>query len=470
MVTATASPMITPMADRDRSRHLSLRTRLVVLASVAVLLVLVIGGGLLLVGLRQTLTGSVETTARARLESTALLAQSDDLPTTIPLANEEDTLVQIIAADGSVIASSSNIEGEDALLSTPVPEGESRTFSVREPPIDDDHPARVVAVGVRNSSGDPITVLVGQSLEGVDEAVRTATRLGAFGLPVLVLGLAFISWILVGRALRPVEAVRREADEIGGSDLHRRVPVPPQMDEVGLLATTINSMLERLEESALRQDRFVGDAAHELRSPIASLRAQLETARASSRPVDWADVSTDLWDETLRMQELTEQLLLLTRVDGQRSRIARIAVDLDDIAEIQMAAARALGGDVTIRSLVQPVQVMGDPVLLSQLVRNLLENALRHASSMVTVAVHVRGDDAVLSVSDDGAGIPAADRGRVFERFVRLDDARSRGAGGTGLGLAIVADIAAAHQGSIRVTDDGPGATFELRLPTGDGQ
>lgn len=452
------------VTEAVRRSWLTLRLRLVLLATVAVVLILVVGGLGLLAGLQRALTASVEDTARARAETVILLARSDDIPDAIPVADEEHTLVQIVDADGRVLAASENIEGQSAIRAEMVPVGSSVAYTIAATPIDDDAAARFVSTGVDGPDG-PVTVTVGESLEEVSDAVAAAGRLGALGLPVLTLGVAVVVWLLVGRALRPVEAIRREAEEIGGGELHRRVPSPSRQDEIGRLATTMNAMLGRLEDSARRHQQFVGDAAHELRSPVASLRTQLETARASTRDVDWPELSQDLLDETLRMQEVTEQLLILARVDATSAAIVRQTVDLDDLADRQVRHASERRTDVSVRSTASPVQVVGDPILLGQMVRNLVDNAVRHASSSVVVTSRQREGAALLTVTDDGAGIPPGDRERVFERFVRLDEARSREGGGTGLGLAIVRDIAHLHGGTVRIVERRPGTTFEVRLP-----
>jgi signal transduction histidine kinase len=273
-------------------------------------------------------------------------------------------------------------------------------------------------------------------------------------------------WTVIGRTLAPVETIRREADAITGRDLDRRVFEPAQEDEIGRLARTVNAMLARLQDSAERQRRFVADTAHELRSPIASLRTQLETARDSRRPVDWENVSADLLDETVRMQRLAEQLLLLARADSGILRRTRLAVDLDDVVDTvvsHLADHRPVRVDC---HAVEPVQVTGDSMLLEQLVRNLLDNAVSHAAREVHVSLSHSDGVAVLTVDDDGPGVPPDRRHEVFERFTRLDIARDRDHGGAGLGLAIVADIARAHEGQVDV-GDAPlgGARFRVRLP-----
>ena len=241
---------------------------------------------------------------------------------------------------------------------------------------------------------------------------------------------------------------------------------PRSEDEVARLARTLNAMLARVQTSVEQQRRFVADAAHELRSPIASLRTQLETARESRTPVDWQRRSATLLEDTVRMQRLTDQLLLLARLDAAAGSVWRQRpVDLDDVA-LSVAQRTAVPAGVTLDlSEVRPAQVSGDPILLEQLVANLLDNALRHARGSVRMRVR-RDGAAVLQVDDDGLGIPVDGRGEVLRRFARLDSARDRGSGGVGLGLAIAADIVRAHGGTLDVGDSGlGGARPEAHLP-----
>ncbi|RJQ74140.1 sensor histidine kinase [Pseudonocardiaceae bacterium YIM PH 21723] len=271
----------------------------------------------------------------------------------------------------------------------------------------------------------------------VKRALDTLWTLLVPGIP-LVLGIVGLAtWIAVGRALRPVEAIRAEVAEIAGHDLGRRVPVPGSGDEIARLATTMNATLDRLEHAVVRNRRFVADASHELRSPIAALRTQLELAAHGQG--DWSRDAHAALADTERLQALADDLLLLARMrDGG---IHREQVDLG-----QLAIEEARGVRLDIRP---DVLVDGSARHLSRLVRNLVQNARRHAGS--TVLVRVR--PGVLEVHDDGPGIPPADRARVFEPFTRLDDARTRDDGGTGLGLAIVRDIAVAHGVTVRVAD-----------------
>lgn len=458
------------MADRPTPAGATLRTRVTLAATLAVTAVLVAGGVLLLIALRTSLVDNVADAAAVRAADLANLAAADSLPAPIPIPIQDDdeALVQVVDDNDTVVASSDDtddLDEEDPLPLDRVAPGRVRLFDTTSLPDQDGETSRVVGQGVDTPSG-PVTIYVAITLEAVDDVVDEATRLAALGLPVLVAALAAVVWWLVGRTLAPVEAIRAGTDEIGGHDLHRRVPVSDIDDEIGRLGRTINRMLDRLEDSADRQRRFVGDAAHELRSPIASLRTQLETARDSPRVIDWREVSDDLLDETLRMQHLTEQLLMLARIDATGSRLYRTTVDLDELVADRISAIHPDPDNLTVRARLSPARMAGDPVLLGQVVANLLDNAVRHADTTVTVIVASQHGEAVLSVADDGHGIPADRRDDVFQRFVRLDDARTRDDGGAGLGLAIVADIIAAHDGAVTIVDQsGDGTTIEVRLP-----
>ncbi|MCU1379546.1 MAG: hypothetical protein JWN29_2529, partial [Acidimicrobiales bacterium] len=273
--------------------------------------------------------------------------------------------------------------------------------------------------------------------------------------PLLLFLVGATTWVMVGRAFRPVERMRREVSDLSVRDLGRRVPVPPADDEVGRLARTMNTMLERLQRATERERAFVADASHELRSPVAAMRAQLEVTRADP----------ELLDEVVRMEGLIENLLLLARTDARATE--RTAVfDFDDVVLAEVARARASAGIPVRVGEFQPARVRGDGAELGRAVRNLLENAQRHATSSVVVDLAAVNGSVQLAVVDDGRGIAPDDRERVFERFTRLDDARDRHRGGAGLGLAIVRDVLRAHGGDAVVEERaGGGARFIVTLP-----
>jgi signal transduction histidine kinase len=309
------------------------------------------------------------------------------------------------------------------------------------------------------------TVLVASPLDDVAESTGLLTRSLAVAVPAATLLLAALVWVLVGRTLRPVEAIRREVAGIGAGGLDRRVPVPPTGDEVARLARTMNAMLDRIEDGARRQERFVADASHELRSPLARVRAQVEVDAAHPDGADPAATRQRVLEETVGMQHLVDDLLVLARSDAAAGPRRTVAVDLDDVVARHVRRLRADGRVVVDSRGVGPAQVVGDPDDLGRAVGNVVDNAVRHARSTVTVAVAAGPGTAVVTVADDGPGIPADRREAVFERFTRLDGVRSPG-GGTGLGLAIAREVVESYGGTIAVDPDHePGARFVITLP-----
>lgn len=292
-----------------------------------------------------------------------------------------------------------------------------------------------------------------------EAAVAAVDRVLWPAVPIAVLLVAAVAWLATNRALRPVERIRAQAAEITARGLHQRVPVPNSRDAVARLATTLNVTLGRLEHSATQQRQFIADAAHELRSPIASLRTQLEVALDQSTRADWPAVATDAVIDVQRLQALADDLLLLARFD------AEVAVPYGpvDLAEL---VREEVHEDRVVCHVDGPAPMLGHPAHLSRLVRNLVDNAVRHASSAVSVTVCMRPGEVVLEVADDGPGIPVEDRERVFERFTRLDEARTRDDGGAGLGLAIARDIAIRHGGRLVVGHSEAGARLIATFPS----
>jgi signal transduction histidine kinase len=346
-----------------------------------------------------------------------------------------------------------------------------RTWQVREAAI----PALggryvVYAAAVLQDSGQPVVDRVRQQL--------------LIGVPLVVLLVAVVAWFAVRGSLRPVAAITAKVGEINATDLRERVPVPRTGDELTELATTMNDMLRRVAESVDRQHQFVADASHELRTPLTSMRTQLEVLFAHPDRIDWRHATDNVALDVERMQQLVADLLLLARLEAQPP--VRDQVDLADLAATAVRDRSGQPGIAVTTGELAPLTVAGSRAQLARLVGNLVDNATRHARTAVTVSVAVSGSQqiftargavytstsagphAVLVVADDGPGIPMADRQRVFDRFVRLDEDRSLDSGGTGLGLAIVRDIAAAHGGIVTVADNGPGARFVVTLPLPD--
>ncbi|MGW4573752.1 ATP-binding protein [Streptomyces tendae] len=464
----------------------SVRARATLAATLVVAVALVAAGTAVLLSLRSNLLGEAGTQAErsAREVATELAVGTPYADLSLDV---DDRPVQVVDDDGVLVAASEDLErisgtGIDAVKPQPADSpggqdddadddddsGESLepgeiggriTVSDGSATVDGDtEDYRFAAVPVKTDDRGTLTVYAGAPLSAEHGAVNTALTVMLIGFPLLLAVVAWVTWLVTRRALRPVEGIRREMAAITASeDLARRVPVPGTHDEVARLATTTNETLAALESSVERQRGFVADASHELRSPIASLRTQLEVAAAHPELLDLDGAVAD----TVRLQRLAADLLLLARLDaGERPAEARV-----DLAALAREAAEGRTA-VRVRGAEGPVSVAGSRGQLGRVLANLLDNAQRHARSSVEVTVRRDGDAVVAAVADDGDGVPAADRERIFERFVRLDAARSRDDGGAGLGLAIARDVAVRHGGTLTVHDaPAGGALFELRLP-----
>ncbi|WP_032917049.1 cell wall metabolism sensor histidine kinase WalK [Streptomyces rimosus] len=336
---------------------------------------------------------------------------------------------------------------------------------------------RVVSSGFRGrglSDGRPsgptedLTLYVLVSPQDAEEAVATVDQVLFLGLPAAALLVALIVWTTTSRALRPVEDIQQRLRTITSRDLSVRVPVPPHRDEIARLAVTTNDTLDRLEQAAEQQRRFTADASHELRTPMAALRADLEVALHYPDHTNWPDVVRATLSDAERLEQLTEDLLLLADLDHRTPPTAH-AVDLGALARKAAAQARR-HAPASVRidcPASENATVRGDARQLERLLRNLLDNAVRHAHSRAQVTVRAHGASALLEVRDDGPGIPAEHREKIFERFSRLDVSRNRSSGGTGLGLAIAREIAHNHNGTLthRSAPSTTGAHFVAELP-----
>ncbi|MGC4978202.1 sensor histidine kinase [Streptomyces sp. DT199] len=461
----------------------SVRARATLGATLVVAVALVAAGAAVLLSLRSNLIGEAGTQAERSARAVASELAAGTPYDKLSGLDGDDGPVQVLDEHGRLVAASEDLEkisGTDSGQVKPRPavkptgdddddsddagepleageiSGES-VFSNGSATIDGDaEDYRFAAVEVETHDRGHLKVYAGSPLAAEHGAVRTALTVMLIGFPLLLGVVAAVTWLVTRRALRPVEGIRREMAAITQSeDLARRVPEPDTHDEIARLASTTNETLAALETSVERQRRFVADASHELRSPIASLRTQLEVAAAHPELLDLDGAVED----TVRLQRLAADLLLLARLDaGERPNDARV-----DLAGLAREAAEGRTG-VTVDA--EEVEVAGSRGQLGRVLANLLDNAQRHARSAVTVHVRREGDRAVVGVADDGDGVPEDDRERIFERFVRLDAARSRDDGGAGLGLAIARDVAVRHGGTL-TAGRGPagGALFELRLP-----
>ena len=438
---------------------MSVRLRITVVAAALAALTVTIAAAVLVVSLRESLIDSSDVSSRARAKELTLTSSQGLLGDTIANIAEEG-VAQVVADDGTVLAASVNVRGEPRLTTFVPKPGHPSMLKLHNAPDEDERENyRVWAV-----RGAGTVAYVGTSLEEERDVIVELTRSLVIGLPLLVILFAAGTWLMVGRTLRPVEDIRAEVAAISGSRLDRRVPTPPTNDEIGRLARTMNEMLGRLENAANRQQDFVGNASHELRSPLASFRTQLEVAAAHPDGADWPKLARSLMADSNRMEGLVQDLLFLAREDAEDIR-PLTPVDLDDVVFEEVSRMRSTCPADVRAGGVSAAPILGRHDDLARLVRNLLDNACSHASSRVDVALAVIDQRVELAVSDDGPGVAAEDKPRIFDRFYRADPVRNPQTTGTGLGLAIAAAVAEAHGGTIEVTDAEPGARFVVTLP-----
>ncbi|ANS68016.1 two-component sensor kinase [Streptomyces lincolnensis] len=481
----------------------SVRARATLAATLVVAVALVAAGAAVLLSLRSNLIGQAATQAERTARSVATDLSIGTTTGKLDLDEDEEP-VQVVDDNGTLLAATKDLQhisgtatgavkpkpaktpapgattppanpataddsdddpddaqesdgGEDSLDAGEI--DDRTTFSNGSASIDKEtSDYRFAAVKVETKTQGTLTVYAGAPLSAEQSAVRTALSVMLIGFPLLLAVVAAVTWLVTRRALGPVEGIRGEMAAITASeDLARRVPVPDTHDEVARLARTTNETLAALETSVERQRRFVADASHELRSPIASLRTQLEVGAAHPELLDVEGAVED----TVRLQRLAADLLLLARLDAGERPVADARFDL-----AALAREEAEGRDGVTVEAPQAARVAGSRGQVARVLANLLDNARRHTRSTVALTVRCEGEWAVAGVADDGDGVPAGDRERIFERFVRLDEARARDDGGAGLGLAIARDVAVRHGGTLTVRDaPAGGALFELRLP-----
>lgn len=427
-------------------RGLSVRARSAIASALAIGIVL----GVVIVGFSWVLRWSADGQTRELAETTAEVLVDRVAVDGLAVVTEYDgdALVQVVDASNRVAAAGSGA----ASLTVPDVSGPATVDGTRYYVVD------------RLVPGTDLHVRVARAYDDDTETRETARTVLVAVAPTLLVLVAVLAWLSTSRALRPVGDIRREVEAIGASDLHRRIDVPPTRDEIADLATTMNALLDRLQTGSEAQRRFVADASHELRSPLATLRQYAELARTHPGDLAPGELAEVVDTASRRLQTLVDDLLVLATVAEPGDR-QRDEIDLDDLVLTELAAFRSAG--VTIDSAsVRATKVAGQERRLAMVVRNLLANAMRHTTSRVRVATGTDEGGAFLVVADDGPGVPAEQRERIFDRFVRLDDGRARDEGGSGLGLAIVAAVVAESGGTV-VVDEAPGggARFTVRLP-----
>lgn len=440
----------------------SIRYRITVLATAVVALVLVLAGISLVLVQRALLTDNIDQALLQRANDIVALLETNQSLEELPQGTIE-AFAQLVDEEGNVILTTPNLRDSPALPIAIRPNEMIELKTVEGLEIDDD----TYRVLIRKI--DELGVLrVGTTYEVVSESTAALTSSLATGIPIVVTALAVVVWWLVGRTLQPVEAIRSEVAAIDSSELARRVPGTGSGDEIDRLAGTMNAMLKRVENAVTRQRRFVADASHELRIPLTRIRSALEVELASKNP-SFEQLAEDVRHEVIGLQHMVEDMLYMARADEGTLPDEVKQLDLDDLVLREVRGLRSRPEVKIDMYRVSAAQVNGDARQLSRAVRNLVANAERHATSRVELSLAEKNGDAVLTVADDGPGIPADQAEFIFQRFTRLDESRTADSGGAGLGLAIAREIVESHAGTLQLISNGaPGASFEMRIPLAD--
>ncbi|HVQ89127.1 MAG TPA: HAMP domain-containing sensor histidine kinase [Actinomycetes bacterium] len=398
---------------------------------------------------------SAQAADAAEIRAGEVVATEGSLKAEAQVLDPTEEFVQVLR-DGQVVASSENVSGLPLLASPST--GEHIRL--------DDVPFTNAPFIVASAAQGDLVAVVGRNIDDEVDAAATVRKALLFGVPLLLLVVGVVTWWIVGRTLRPVEDIRKEVEQISAREMSRRVPTAPGSDEITRLAATMNRMLDRLQTSQVRQRQLVSDASHELRSPVAAIRQHAEVADTHPNATNVEELASAVLIETERLQRLVEDLLLLARLDEGAENDAT-EIDLDDLVLAEANRLRRMTTADVDTTNVEAGRVRGDAVALERMTRNLAENAKRYSRRHIALGLSEENGQVLLSVEDDGPGIPAEDRERVLQRFVRLDESRGRKTGGVGLGLAIVREVAESHGGSCALGESRLGGLrVEIRLPT----
>lgn len=417
---------------------------------------------------RRSLTQDLETTLDDRIDEVETLARAHTLPAVLEPTGREVGQVQVISSSGAVISGTAGLAQQVRfdLIAAPAV-GRERAVTVNAERIDGDKGERFRLVVRKISLNDQeLSVWAVSSLQAATNAQRYLRNGLLLGLPLV----AFLTMILISRvldrALASVDAMRAEVDRIEMTDLSSRVTATESDDEIARLAVTLNRLLERVDQAAASQRLFAAAASHELRSPLSAIRTELEVGLAYPDRAEWPAIARDALDEIDRLELLSRELRVLTRVRDRRR--SDVAVDLAEIVTAEVRR-RQPKPEVTITTSLSDLHVMGDVDAILEVFRNLLDNAERHARTTINVTAVAQAQQVELAVANDGPPIPVDQRDRIFEPFMRLDEARSVDDGGSGLGLAIARATMIELGGTLRLADEvpGTGATFVARFRLG---
>jgi signal transduction histidine kinase len=428
-------------------------------------LALVVGAVAAAVFLQRALASQAESQLVDRVNEVEALISDQLITRLLKPTGREIGQVQVLDAAGGVVAVTPGLAGETRLdVIDPPPVGHQTNATVDGSRIGGvpGQDYRMVARTVQSAVG-PLTIYAVTSLDSAQRAERYLRNSLIIGLPLLVALSAWVISRVVARALAPVDAMRAEVDRIEAADLSGRVQASSTDDEIANLGLTLNRMLDRLEEAASRQQLFAAAASHELRSPLSTIRTELEVGLAYPDRAEWTKVAEDSLIEIARLEDLTRDLRILTRSRSMQASPAA-PIELSDLVEAEVALRRPERG-IRYQTAMSRAEIAADADAVVRVVRNLLDNSERHATSAIRVIVASDQTGATLSVANDGPQIPADDRERIFEPFMRLDEARSLDIGGSGLGLAIARSIMTALGGSINAVAVEVGAEFRVWFP-----
>ena len=463
-------------------RFSSVRVRVTAIATAIVAAALILASVALVVATQNTLAGQARNQSKdlVREVSAAIRSGQSVPPDTVQKAIESGIGVQVRNAGNQIVMSIPGPETNQILMTGEAPAGEaSSPVPVNTDPDESLNATasedggvvtyqsngegvtvrrigeadNIITQEVVRTANGPLTITARTPLAQVANSIEPIVMSLRIGTPLLIVLVGSVTWFIAGRALRPIEDLRRQAASISQSHPDTKLPVPKTNDEVARLADTLNDMLARINASSTRQREFVSDASHELRSPITSMHTALEVASLHPETTSVEQLSEELLRETTRMQNMVAALLELARVeDGRESPLEPI-----DIAP----AITQTTGEKCSELIVE-----ADADQIESALRNLVDNARRYASSKVEVSILRSDSDVTIVVEDDGPGVPTDQRERIFERFARIDEGRARADGGVGIGLALVKRIAQRHHGTVMVGDSElGGARFSFQLP-----